>query len=251
MGEYSFERLVKIINTGPFNGGNNARQLGIELSSGNYIALLDDDDEWLPDHIESMVKNIKDLNYKYNFCFSKPIWCVNEQEIKSNIIYDNSDLLSYLFDYKRSKGGLGFLQSSLLLFSKEIALKVPLDRSLKFHQDIEWFIRLGQAKNINLNIYFSNRHTVRIQSPLDSVSRKIHPLDSMKLLKQSLDDKKYLGNGLLSISYNIAYQHNSLNSKIKILSFVVLNTKPNFNLLVKSIIKFFIPWKAIKLLLKK
>lgn len=248
---YKFEKLVKTINTGPFNGGNNARQTGIEISSGNYIALLDDDDEWLPDHIASLVRNIKNINYDYNFCFSKPIWCNGEQEIKPNIIYDGSGLLSYLFEYNKSKGGLGFLQSSLLLFSKKIALEIPLNKELKFHQDIEWLIRVGQNKKIKLDIYFSDKYTVLIQSPDDSVSKNIHPIDSMKLLQKNLNNLKYLGNSLLAISYNIAYQKNLINYKIKILTFVILYTKPNLKLLIKSIFKFFIPLSIFKSIKKK
>ncbi|WPC32133.1 glycosyltransferase family 2 protein [Acinetobacter towneri] len=248
--KYNFEKIVKTINTGPFNGGNNARQIGIEQSLGNYIALLDDDDEWLSNHLESMVENIKDINYPYNFCFSKPIWCNNKQEIRPNIVYDNSGLLSYLFDYN-SKRGLGFLQSSLLLFSKEIALKIPLNKELKFHQDIEWFIRLGQSKNLKMDICFSDKYTVRIQSPEDSVSKKINPIDSMKLLQKNLNDARYLGNSLLVISYNIAYQKKLINSQIRILSFVVFYTKPSLRLLIKSIIKFFIPWQYIRFLVGK
>ena len=247
----NLEELVKTINTGPFNGGNNARQTGIEQASGNYIALLDDDDEWLPEHIRNMVETIKNINYDYNFCFSKPIWCVDGKEIKPNIIYSNSGLLSYLFCYNRNKGGFGFLQSSLLLFSKEIALKIPLNKKLKFHQDLEWFIRLGHVEDFKINIYFADRYSVLIQSPSDSVSRKINPLDSMELLKQILKDKNYLGNALLLVSYNIAYQQKNMINKIKILNYTIFNTKPNPNLLLKSLIKFFVPWSVIKLFLKK
>ena len=36
-------------------GGNYARNIGIQYSSGDYVAFLDDDDYWLPDKIERQV----------------------------------------------------------------------------------------------------------------------------------------------------------------------------------------------------
>lgn len=37
-------------------GGNHARNVGINASTGDYVAFLDDDDYWLPDKIEQQVK---------------------------------------------------------------------------------------------------------------------------------------------------------------------------------------------------
>lgn len=39
----------------PAQGGNHARNVGIEKSAGEYIAFLDDDDEWYPEKIQKQV----------------------------------------------------------------------------------------------------------------------------------------------------------------------------------------------------
>lgn len=44
------------INKKDSKGGNYARNLGIQHSTGEYVAFLDDDDYWLPDKIEKQVK---------------------------------------------------------------------------------------------------------------------------------------------------------------------------------------------------
>ena len=40
----------------PSKGSNVARNLGIEKSKGEYIAFLDDDDEWLPTKLEKQLE---------------------------------------------------------------------------------------------------------------------------------------------------------------------------------------------------
>ncbi|WP_027357964.1 glycosyltransferase family 2 protein [Desulforegula conservatrix] len=47
--------IVKTANTGP----GKARNLGVDASSSEILMFLDSDDEWLPDHAESLYKIIK------------------------------------------------------------------------------------------------------------------------------------------------------------------------------------------------
>ena len=49
-------------------GGNYARNYGIRVSSGDYLAFLDDDDEWLPEKISKQVKAMQsssDVGFVY------------------------------------------------------------------------------------------------------------------------------------------------------------------------------------------
>ncbi len=60
-----FDSLI-LLNVGPFNNANNARQTGIEQANGKYIALLDDDDVWANDHIIKnlqFLENVKNENF--------------------------------------------------------------------------------------------------------------------------------------------------------------------------------------------
>jgi len=43
------------------SGGSVARNTGIKASSGEYVALLDDDDEWFPEKIEKQITYFKSL----------------------------------------------------------------------------------------------------------------------------------------------------------------------------------------------
>ena len=54
-------------------GISSARNLGIEQSSGNWIAFLDVDDEWLPQKLERQVSALE-TNRVYRICYTNEIW---------------------------------------------------------------------------------------------------------------------------------------------------------------------------------
>lgn len=53
-------------------GGAGARNFGVNKSTGDWIAFLDDDDEWFPQKIEKQLSSIINLG-KNNFCFTKTL----------------------------------------------------------------------------------------------------------------------------------------------------------------------------------
>jgi hypothetical protein len=198
-----------------------------------------------------MVNKIKNIDYPYNFIFSKPIRCRGDKEIKQYVYYDNTDLLSYICTYKKSMRSFGVIQSSLILVGVEIFKKVPLDKTLKFHQDTEWLIRVGNMLSDEMVIYFTDEHTVKTYETVGSVSKKISSLKSKELFIKTLKNDRYLGNYLLGISYNYAVVQEGFFNKFKIFSYALVNTKPDTRLVILAFIKLILPWKTLRKLLKK
>ena len=58
------------------SGVSSARNTGINSARGNWIALLDSDDEWLPDKLELQVKLLQN-NAELRFCHTNEIWIRN------------------------------------------------------------------------------------------------------------------------------------------------------------------------------
>lgn len=87
------------------------------------------------------------------------------------MINNNESIPDYLFRVNGIKLDCGFIQSSLMIFTRELAIKVPFDISLKYHQDIDWLLRLSNSK-IKFSYIQSPNHTVRYMSTPFSVSKK-------------------------------------------------------------------------------
>ncbi len=59
MAKYANDSRIKYINYKPAQGGNYARNTGIKAAKGEYIAFLDDDDEWFPNKLEEQLEVIE------------------------------------------------------------------------------------------------------------------------------------------------------------------------------------------------
>lgn len=61
---YRDDRIIYIHNANP-QGAPIARNIGISQAKGEYIAPLDDDDEWMPEKIEEQVKILSHKNFHH------------------------------------------------------------------------------------------------------------------------------------------------------------------------------------------
>lgn len=79
-------------------GGSLTRNRGIDTSTGDYIAFLDDDDEYTPDKIEKQLKFM--LENDCDMTFSNTVMCKNGKPVevrdfKDIPAFDNESLLRY------------------------------------------------------------------------------------------------------------------------------------------------------------
>ena len=84
----SFEdERIRYIRHEKNKGGSATRNTGIKVAQGEYIGLLDDDDEWLPEKIEKQVNKFKSLSDEFGVVYSGFSYVSEEKgKIVSNII---------------------------------------------------------------------------------------------------------------------------------------------------------------------
>lgn len=142
MKQYSENPIVRYVSYKPGRGGNYARNQGIINSKGDYVAFLDDDDEWVSNKIEKQC-SILDNNPEVGLVYTA---------VKS--IYVN-EKLSYNF-YPKYVGDLSKTilfgncigTTSSVMVRKELLLGDMFDEKLRALQDFELWIRLCQRTKV-------------------------------------------------------------------------------------------------------
>jgi glycosyltransferase involved in cell wall biosynthesis len=193
---------VKLLRVGPFAGGNAARQAGIAAANGELVALLDDDDLWLPAKLDEQLRLVsRQGNASVWVATSRVVaLTAGDSEIwPTDMLRVEERLTAYILRKHRVRGGVGFVQTSTLLFPRRLALEVPWQPERRFHQDLQWLIDL-ERRYPNLTVLQCNEPlTVYTATGLHSVSRTVTPAQSSAWAVETIrDDARSLGDFLLT-----------------------------------------------------
>lgn len=206
---YQEKHSITCIRNEQSLGANKARNAGIEKAKGEFIAGLDDDDEWHPERISILLENYDD-SYA---CITS-----NDRMISSNrsIVWR-----------KKSKVTLDDLLFSnhvgnQVLVKKERVLQVGgFDESLAAGQDYDLWIRLcekfGPIKIVQeplQNIYQEN-FKGRISNPKTQLDGYLSVYQKHKI-KMNRDQKKYH-------LYNIRLAQGKVSSIFEVMGWVPKN----------------------------
>lgn len=137
---------------------------GISLSNGKYIAILDDDDEWLPEKLEKQIQIFE----KYPSVYLVSCWLFKISENNKRLFKTYSGLIENRkwCDFFKSNG---ILTSSSILFKKEIFDELGgFDSKLKLVCDLEFYIRVIN----NYDIYFLPIPLLNYYDYSNSLSKK-------------------------------------------------------------------------------
>lgn len=135
--------LVKFFEAPRRGSASATRNFGVRQASGDYIALLDDDDIWLPNKIEAQmqtlvsadmeeailggVERVLDSNGGVTKRPTTPVSAVPAGEL--------------LFR-------LGGINTSTILAPRWLFERIPFNEAIERHEDWEWLLRAGQEMPI-------------------------------------------------------------------------------------------------------
>ena len=136
---------VKYIGYTPARGGNVARNTGIEASKGEYVAFLDDDDEWLPEKLQRQV-DLLDSDDSVGLVYTGVhIIYVNEKVEYNSMSKERGDLKKrILIDNCVGTTSTVVLRKSILQKSGMFDVK------LKALQDFDLWIRIAQHSKVDV-----------------------------------------------------------------------------------------------------
>lgn len=124
--------------------GSAARNTGIKAAQGIYLALLDSDDEWLPNHLATEITYLQN-----NFC---------QGVFGSYYIYYSDDLIREINCQPQPKdcslaeyilSGKGDTRTSTFVFQTAAIKEIMFDENLGKHQDWDLAIRFAKVYSFN------------------------------------------------------------------------------------------------------
>jgi|TARA_B100000959_G_scaffold134696_1_gene141455 glycosyltransferase involved in cell wall biosynthesis len=119
------------------SGVSSARNTGINSASGDWIALLDSDDEWLPDKLDRQVKLLQD-NAEIRFCHTNEIWIRNNVRINQKKKHQKygGNIFNKCLDICRISPSSSLFHTSVI---KDVGL---FDESLDVCEDYDLWLRI-------------------------------------------------------------------------------------------------------------
>lgn len=154
------------------------RNVGISASSAEYVALLDDDDEWLPDKLSAQLDRLRGRVGGPTVVSSR----VERRTPTETMLWPRRPILAgervaqYLF--VRNEPGEGWLPTPTLLLPRALAIEVPFATGMKQHEDIDWLLRL-EAQGALFDVVMETLAIVHVGESSTSLSASARWRDSL------------------------------------------------------------------------
>jgi glycosyltransferase involved in cell wall biosynthesis len=137
---------VRVIPLATSVGGSDARNRGVSEASGEWIAFLDDDDEWLPGKLLGQLGAATRSTAPVVIGTCKIIARTPGKDYvwPRRMPEPNEQICEYLLARRTLSRGEGSIQTSTFFVRRTLMLTHPFKSGQLKHQDTEWLLRVGQ-----------------------------------------------------------------------------------------------------------
>ncbi len=196
-------RFIELEQSG---GGNPARNLGVSAAKGNWVALLDDDDEWLPDKLLRQLEILREAKFDQRTVVSCRF--VTRSPAKDVVwprrLPGSEDAVGdYIFDYQSLFDGEAALKTSTLLLSRQMLQDTRFSTSVKKHQEIDLLLRASSLGPLRLRFAKEVLAIWNVDSGRPSINNERNwrrSLDWVRGHRQNLTRRAYAGFLLVNLA---------------------------------------------------
>lgn len=143
---------LRIVQLPESQGGAGARNAGVAETKGEWIAFLDDDDEWLPQKLERQLEVAKRSQSKFPIISCR----LTARTPKGEFIYPrrfpkpDEPLSEYLLARNSFSFGEGLIQTSTIFTHRKLLEQVPFQSGLAKHQDWDWLLKVNTLADVEI-----------------------------------------------------------------------------------------------------
>lgn len=230
------EATVVVIQQEETLGASKARNAGILASRGHYIALLDDDDAWRPDHLAVSIAKVDEFGADAVFGRAE-VRTSRSVDCWPTKAFDGGRIDEFLFCRSRIRQGEGFAQTSSYVFRATPLRGLLFEPSVKAHQDWDLLIR---AESVGLRIVFNPEATSVWNMPegRPSMSANAKMENSLEWFRQrrSLMSRRAAGGFLFTTFVGSASKSLNRRTILRHLASEARGTRPSASDLLRSLL---------------
>jgi glycosyltransferase involved in cell wall biosynthesis len=177
------DRRIRYVRHATNRGGSATRNTGLDAATGQYIAFLDDDDEWVPE------KTQKQLDVLRHF---DAVLCASSVDGRSKAKQRPKEVIAPR-DLRRSPYAVG--GTGVLMAKAAIVKDLRFDEQLPICQDWDLFIRIAQRCDVAylnepLLIYNEGNH-----ERITNKRARMTPAELEPYMRMLVKHKGFLGRG--------------------------------------------------------
>lgn len=194
----------------PEAGASHARNAGVNAATSEWIAFLDDDDEWFPEKLSRQYAAAIASPAKFPIIASKLIARTPKGDFDRPRRFPNpgEPLSDYLLGRNGFFQGEGLIQTSVIFTKRELLLKIPF-RQLPKHQDWDWILRVSQDPEVAIEFVPEVLAIWYLEEKRSSVSSVAQSENSLNWIRENRDlvtDRAYAAFLLVEVGSQAAHQ---------------------------------------------
>ena len=237
---------LRVVFLAERRGGADARNAGVRAARGEWIAFLDDDDEWLPEKIERQMLAAQAMPDWFPIVSCR---LIAQSPATSRILpfqpYEASQpIAEFLFCRSGLRDPGGVMQCSTLLAPRELLLAVPFQSGLPLHQDWDWLVRVASYKGVAFSMVRQPLSIWRVEDNRASVGRAANWMTSLtwiRSVRSLVSPRAFSWFVAIQCSWRAQKSHAGLRGRLTLLRAFLVEGEPEFLSLASFLIYSFVP----------